>query len=77
MNTLQCEAMDNPVIKVADVEAPARCVVFDKDGTLIDSTPYGGPDSLEVPRRLPRPQILVISFWRTCIVQRAMTPITG
>ena len=36
MNTLQCEAMDSPVVKVADIEAPARCVVFDKDGTLID-----------------------------------------
>ena len=43
MNTLQCETMDNPVIKVADIEAPARCVVFDKDGTLIDFHAIWGP----------------------------------
>ncbi len=43
MNTLQCETMDNPVIKVADIEAPARCVVFDKDGTLVDFHTIWGP----------------------------------
>tara|TARA_B100000686_G_C16560327_1_gene847405 strand:- start:226 stop:993 length:768 start_codon:yes stop_codon:yes gene_type:complete len=44
--------MNDTCIQVADLKVPARCVVFDKDGTLIDFHAVWGPRVVRGARKL-------------------------